>query len=168
MLCHPGRLSSSTLQIRISHPLIHHTHQTYTECHRDLRSRPAMAPPTLELYRSYFDDPTLSDLTIKFSDRTVHAHRITLCRASQYFTSLLTGSFQVIRSSNSRHSSIKANSFNRKKTRRKWSCMKTTQTPSWQCSATSTASPTTNTLPEDVVCCLSMLRYSSLPRSTRS
>ena len=54
-----------------------------------------MAAPS-DLYRSYFDDPALSDLTIKLSDRTVHAHRVVLCRASEYFTSLLAGKFQVI------------------------------------------------------------------------
>jgi hypothetical protein len=54
-----------------------------------------MASPS-DLYRSYFDDPALSNLTIKLSDRTVHAHRVILCRASEYFTLLLAGRFQVI------------------------------------------------------------------------
>jgi hypothetical protein len=68
-----------------------------------------MAPPTLDLYKSSLDNPTLSDLTLKLSDRTVHVHRIVLCRASEYFTSLLTGGFQVIRPTNSRHARVQAN-----------------------------------------------------------
>jgi hypothetical protein len=59
-----------------------------------------------DLYRSYFDDPALSDLKIKLSDRTLHAHRVVLCRASEYFTSLLDGKFQVIRSADPRHAGI--------------------------------------------------------------
>lgn len=51
--------------------------------------------PTSRLYKAYFDDPTLSDLTIQLSDRTVHVHRIVLCRGSEYFTKTLTGRFQV-------------------------------------------------------------------------
>jgi hypothetical protein len=54
-----------------------------------------MATPNLDLYNSYFDYPTLSDLTLKLSERTVHAHRIVLCHTSEYFTSLLAGKFRV-------------------------------------------------------------------------
>jgi hypothetical protein len=78
-----------------------------------------MAPPTLDLYRSYLDDPTLSDLTLKLSDRAVHVHRIVLCRASEYFTSLLTGSFQVTRPTNPRHTRSQTNHLFRKAPRRK-------------------------------------------------
>jgi hypothetical protein len=48
-----------------------------------------------DIFKDYFDDPTLSDLTIRLSDRTVHVHRIVLCRKSEYFNSLLTGHFKV-------------------------------------------------------------------------
>ena len=48
-----------------------------------------------ELYKAFFDDATLSDLTIPLSARTVQEHRIVLCRKSQYFTKLLIGRFQV-------------------------------------------------------------------------
>ena len=48
-----------------------------------------------DLYKAFFDDATLSDLTIQLSDRTVRVHRIVLCRKSEYFTKLLTGRFQV-------------------------------------------------------------------------
>lgn len=50
-------------------------------------------PPAL--FKSYFDDPTMSDITIILSDRTVHAHRIVLCRGSEYFSNLLAESSQV-------------------------------------------------------------------------
>lgn len=52
-------------------------------------------PLPSKLYKAYFDEPVLSDLTIRLSDRTVHTHRIVLCRGSKYFTKLLTGRFQV-------------------------------------------------------------------------
>ena len=51
-----------------------------------------MAPPPA-LWEDYFHSPTLSDLTIRLSDRDVHVHRIVLCRGSEYFQKLLTGSF---------------------------------------------------------------------------
>lgn len=48
------------------------------------------------LFKTYFDDPTSSDLIIKLSDDVVfHAHRIILCRRSAYFAKLLDGSFRV-------------------------------------------------------------------------
>jgi hypothetical protein len=47
------------------------------------------------MYKAFFDDATLSDLTIHLSDRAVRVHRIVLCRQSEYFTKLLTGQFQV-------------------------------------------------------------------------
>jgi hypothetical protein len=36
-----------------------------------------------DIYDTYFDDPIFSDLTIKLSDRTLHVHRVMLCRGSQ-------------------------------------------------------------------------------------
>jgi hypothetical protein len=48
-----------------------------------------------DLYKAYFDDATLSDLTIRLSDRVVQVHRIVLCRRSEYFAKLLTGQFKV-------------------------------------------------------------------------
>lgn len=48
-----------------------------------------------DVFKDYFDDPTFSDLTIRLSDRSIHVHRIVLCRKSKYFNSMLTGSFQV-------------------------------------------------------------------------
>jgi hypothetical protein len=49
-----------------------------------------------ELFKSYFDDPTLSDITIKLSDRSVHLHQIVLCRRSEYFSTFLaTKNFKV-------------------------------------------------------------------------
>jgi hypothetical protein len=47
------------------------------------------------LYKAFFDDDTLSDLTIHLNDRAVRVYRIVLCRQSDYFTKLLTGQFQV-------------------------------------------------------------------------
>lgn len=48
------------------------------------------------LYNTYFNDLTLSDLTIKLSDgKKIHAHRIVLCRRSKYFAKLITGGFNV-------------------------------------------------------------------------
>jgi hypothetical protein len=51
--------------------------------------------PDNNIYKAYFDDPTLSDLTIRLSDRTVHVHRIVLCRRSLYFEKLILGRFKV-------------------------------------------------------------------------
>jgi hypothetical protein len=48
-----------------------------------------------DIFETYFDDPKVSDLTLKLSDRIVHVHRVVLCRGSEYFKSLLAGSFQV-------------------------------------------------------------------------
>jgi hypothetical protein len=48
------------------------------------------------LFKSYVDDPTLSDITIKLSDRSVHLHRIVLSRRSEYFSTVLaTKNFKV-------------------------------------------------------------------------
>ena len=68
-----------------------------------------MATPSPDLYKSYFDNPTFSDLTLKLSDRTVHVHRIVLCRGSEYFTSLLAGRFKVLRSDDVRCAGNQAN-----------------------------------------------------------
>ena len=48
-----------------------------------------------QLYKTFFDDATLSDLTIKLGDHTVQVHRIVLCRVSEHFASLLEDSIQV-------------------------------------------------------------------------
>jgi len=48
------------------------------------------------LYYTHFNDPTLSDLTLKLSDGTVvYAHRVVLCRRSKYFSKLILGGFNV-------------------------------------------------------------------------
>ena len=44
---------------------------------------------------SFFDDPVLSDLIIKVGSKSLYAHRIVLCRSSEYFRSLLTKDFKV-------------------------------------------------------------------------
>jgi hypothetical protein len=60
---------------------------------------PAPAPQTAaferQLYKTYFDDPRMSDLKIRLSDRTIQVHRIVLCRASERFASLLEDGLQV-------------------------------------------------------------------------
>ena len=50
---------------------------------------------TSNLFKAHLNEPTLPDLTIHLRDQTVHAHRIVLCRGSEYFTNMLTGRFQV-------------------------------------------------------------------------
>ena len=48
------------------------------------------------LHSTHFNDPTLSDLTLKLSDgTTVYAHRVVLCRRSKYFAKLIAGGFSV-------------------------------------------------------------------------
>jgi hypothetical protein len=47
------------------------------------------------IHEDYFDDPMLSDLTIRLSDRTFHVHKIILCRRSKYFETLITGVYKV-------------------------------------------------------------------------
>jgi hypothetical protein len=56
---------------------------------------PHVASSERQLYKTFFDDVTLSDLTIKLGDRTVQVHRIVLCRVSEYFASLLKDNLQV-------------------------------------------------------------------------
>ena len=56
-----------------------------------------MAPSsgTDDYHKHFFNDPTLSDLTIRLSDRTVYVHRIVLCRRSAYFEKLILSGFKV-------------------------------------------------------------------------
>jgi len=64
-----------------------------------------MAPSSgskITFNKHYFNDPTLSDLTIRLSDRTVHVHRIVLCRRSAYFEKLILGGFKVSTTGGSR------------------------------------------------------------------
>ena len=52
-------------------------------------------PSTSKLYKAFLNDPMLSDVTIRLGDRSLYAHRIVLCRGSEYFARMLTGRFQV-------------------------------------------------------------------------
>jgi hypothetical protein len=55
-----------------------------------------MAPiPDFNISKSFFNDPELSDLTIRFSGETIYVHQIILCRRSKYFRKLLLGPFRV-------------------------------------------------------------------------
>ena len=46
-------------------------------------------------YKDYFDNKTLSDLTLRIGDRRVYVHRIVLSSHSAYFNKLLTSGFKV-------------------------------------------------------------------------
>ncbi|KAM0721280.1 hypothetical protein Q7P37_003568 [Cladosporium fusiforme] len=46
-----------------------------------------------ELYRSFFDDARLSDVSIKFGTSSVKAHKLVLARSSEYFFRMFCGSF---------------------------------------------------------------------------
>ena len=54
-----------------------------------------MAPSSGNVYKDYFDNQTLSDLTLRIGDRQVHVHRIVLSSHSAYFEALLTSGFKV-------------------------------------------------------------------------
>lgn len=54
-----------------------------------------MAPSSGDIYKNYFNDSTLSDLTILLSDRKVYVHRIILCRRSKYFNKLILNGIKV-------------------------------------------------------------------------
>ena len=84
-----------------------------------------------DLYNAFFDDATLSDLTLQLSDRTVRVHRIVLCRKSEYFTKLLTGQFQVCSHKLGMNSDLDrvTDAKNRKTARKKLSSKKMTGTP---------------------------------------
>ena len=50
-------------------------------------------PPAL--FKTYFDDLKMSDITICLNDRTVFLHKIVLCRGSEYFSNLLSEASHV-------------------------------------------------------------------------
>lgn len=67
------------------------------ELHVD-RVLSSLQTPSIQFHsaaKSYLNDPELSDLEIVLSDRAIHAHKIVLCRGSDYFKKLLTGNFMV-------------------------------------------------------------------------
>lgn len=56
-----------------------------------------MAPfPLFDVYKTYFNNSKFSDLTIRFSNKTIYVHKIILCRQSKYFEKLIDGPFLVI------------------------------------------------------------------------
>lgn len=57
-----------------------------------------MAPSSGDIYKNYFNDPTLSDLTIRLGGRKLYVHRIVLCRRSRYFEKLILSGFKVSKS----------------------------------------------------------------------
>lgn len=63
------------------------------ECNELSLPSPTIAHPTSE--ESYFNNSALSDVSIILEDRTVPAHRVILCRGSDYFRKLLTRNFLV-------------------------------------------------------------------------
>lgn len=83
-----------------------------------------MAPSPGAVYNDYFNNKTLSDLTIRIGDRQVHVHRIVLSSHSAYFNKLLTSGFKV-RGALALSCRALTDSPNRKPTRKRSSCMKT-------------------------------------------
>jgi hypothetical protein len=49
-----------------------------------------VAPSPGAVYKDYFDNEKLSDLTIRIGDRRIHVHRLVLSSHSAYFNTLLT------------------------------------------------------------------------------
>lgn len=43
----------------------------------------------------YYDSETLSDVTVKFGDNKIKAHKIILCQGSEFFRASFTGRFKV-------------------------------------------------------------------------
>ena len=78
-------------------------------------------------HKHYFDDPTLSDLTLRLSDRAVYVHRIVLCRRSAYFEKLTLGGFKVC-TAGARLATVITNRLCRKPALRKSSSTMTTPT----------------------------------------
>jgi hypothetical protein len=73
---------------------------------------PRMSEPLYsKLYKAFLDDPTLSDLTLRLGDRSVYAHRIVLCRGSEYFAHMLTGRFKVSHSPCFTHNELSKTDF---------------------------------------------------------
>jgi len=80
----------SSLSLTTTLPL--HNHHTKQTLHVLL---PTIAPSSGDIYKTYFNVPTLSDLTILLSDQKVYVHRIILCRCSKYFNKLVLNGFKV-------------------------------------------------------------------------
>ena len=59
-----------------------------------------------KIYKSFFNDSTLSDLTIRLSDRKVYVHRVVLCGCSKHFNKLILNGFKVSRSKAESHIDI--------------------------------------------------------------
>ena len=70
-----------------------------------------MAPSSRDIYKNYFNNSTLSDLTIRLSDRTVYVHRIILCSRSKYFNKLILNGFKVSKPVTALYSDISSPSF---------------------------------------------------------
>ena len=51
--------------------------------------------PDFDISKSYFNDSTLSNRTIRFGDKTIYIHDVILCRRSKYFRKLILGPFKV-------------------------------------------------------------------------
>jgi hypothetical protein len=64
-------------------------------CNPTLTSHTPFNPQSPKLYKAFLNDPTRSDVTVRFGDKMVYAHRHVLCRGSEYFARMLTGRFQV-------------------------------------------------------------------------
>lgn len=101
------------------------------------------APPT-KLYKDFLNNPTLSDITIRLGDKSWYAHRIVLCRGSEYFDNMLTGRFQVRQMSTTSSNKVLQTDLNNRSQhpRRSSSTMMIRMRSSHFC-ASSTTCPTT-------------------------
>jgi hypothetical protein len=76
----------------------HLTHVKTSTIHQSLQSLISIAimdPQASESSKRSFNNPPPSDLKLKLGGKTLHVHRIVLCRKSGYFNSLLTGRSKV-------------------------------------------------------------------------